>query len=85
MEFAPKVHRIPEVTGSNSVLLAGEQMAVVDTGIPGNGERIVDYIKSIGRSPRDLRWIILTHHHFDHSAGVRAGVAELCAAHPVYG
>lgn len=67
MEFAPQVHRIPAIAGSNAVLLAGEQMAVVDTGLPGNAERIVDYIQSIGRSPRDLRWIVLTHHHHDHS------------------
>lgn len=67
MLIAPNVHRIEGLTGSNVVLLTGEQLAVVDTGMPGNGERIVDYIKSIGRSPSDLRWIVLTHHHLDHS------------------
>jgi glyoxylase-like metal-dependent hydrolase (beta-lactamase superfamily II) len=67
MEIAPNVHRIEGVTGSNSVLLAGEAMAVVDTGISGNGDAILDYIKSIGRSPSDLEWILVTHFHFDHS------------------
>ncbi|MEK7215311.1 MAG: MBL fold metallo-hydrolase [Chloroflexota bacterium] len=67
MEIVPGVYRVEGIAGSNAVLLAGEQMAVVDTGFPGNGEAIVGYIKSIGRSPRDLRWIINTHHHFDHS------------------
>jgi glyoxylase-like metal-dependent hydrolase (beta-lactamase superfamily II) len=42
-------------------------MALVDTGVPGNGDAIVAYIKSLGRSPRDLRWIVTTHYHFDHS------------------
>jgi glyoxylase-like metal-dependent hydrolase (beta-lactamase superfamily II) len=84
MEFAPNVHRIDGVVGSNAVLLAGEQMAVVDTGIPGNGERIVEYIRSIGRSPGDLRWIVLTHHHFDHSgsaAELHALTGAQIAAH----
>ena len=67
MEIAPGVHRIEGVTGSNAVLLAGEQMAVVDTGIAGNGDAIVAYIRSLGRSTNDLRWILVTHFHFDHS------------------
>ena len=71
MEITPGVHRIEEVTGSNSVLLVYEQMAVVDTGIAGNGEAIVSYIKGLGRSPSDLRWIIVTHFHFDHSGSAQ--------------
>lgn len=67
MEILPGVHRVDGIKGSNAVLLLDEQMAVVDTGFPGNGEVIVDYIESLGRSPRDLRWIVNTHHHFDHS------------------
>ncbi|MSQ14318.1 MAG: MBL fold metallo-hydrolase [Dehalococcoidia bacterium] len=67
MEMAPGVHRISEVTGSNVCLLAGEQMTLIDTGIQGNGEAIVSYIKSIGRTPSDLKYILLTHFHHDHS------------------
>ena len=71
MEIIPGVHRIEGVTGSNAVLLLDEQMAVVDTGIAGNGEAIVSYIKSLGRSPSDLRWILVTHFHFDHSGSAQ--------------
>ena len=79
MEIAPGVHRVEDATGSNVVLLADEQMAVVDTGISGNGEAIVSYIKKIGRSPGDLRWILVTHFHFDHS-GSAAELHELTGA-----
>ena len=79
MEIAPNIHRVENVRGSNVTLLTGQQMAVVDTGFPGNGETIVDYIKSIGRSPRDLRWIINTHYHFDHS-GSTAELQQLTDA-----
>ena len=79
MEIAPGVHRLEDVTGSNVVLLADERMAVVDTGISGNGEAIVSYIRKIGRSPNDLRWIIVTHFHFDHS-GSAAELHELTGA-----
>lgn len=53
------------------MLLAGEPMALVDTGIDGNGETIVSYIKSIGRSPFDLEWVIVTHFHYDHSGSAQ--------------
>ena len=79
MEIVPGVHRIEDVTGSNTVLLVDEQMAVVDTGISGNGEAIVSYIKKLGRSPSDLRWILVTHFHFDHS-GSAAELHELTGA-----
>ena len=82
MEITPGVHRIENVAGSNAVLLVDEQMAVVDTGISGNGEAIVDYIRKIGRSPTDLRWILVTHFHFDHS-GSAAELKDLTNAQVV--
>ena len=82
MEIAPGVHRIEGVNGSNAVLLADEQMAVVDTGTSGNGDAIVSYMKQLGRSPGDLRWIVLTHFHFDHS-GSAAELHELTGARVV--
>ncbi len=82
MEIAPGVHRIDGITGSNAVLLVDQQMAMVDTGIPGNTEAIVDYIKKIGRSPRDLRWILVTHFHADHS-GSAAELSDFTGARVV--
>lgn len=79
MEIAPKIHALEGVRGSNSVLLMGEPMAVVDTGYPGNTDAIIDGIKKLGRSPDDLKWIILTHHHFDHS-GSAAELAQATGA-----
>ena len=67
MKIAPHVHRVPEVTGSNAVLLEGDELALIDTGIPGNRDAVLKYIESIGRRPEDLRWIIVTHFHTDHS------------------
>ncbi len=79
MEIAPGIHAVEEVRGSNAILLAGERVAVVDTGFAGNSDAILRGIKAIGRSPRDLAWIILTHHHLDHS-GTAAELHELTGA-----
>lgn len=84
MEIAPDIHRIPGVTGSNACLLAGEQMALIDTGIRENEDAIIDYIRSIGRSPEELRWVIPTHFHFDHSgsaAALHQSTGALVVAH----
>ncbi|MBI2887750.1 MAG: MBL fold metallo-hydrolase [Chloroflexi bacterium] len=82
MEIAPGVHRVPGVTGSNAVLLVDRRMALVDCGVSGNGEAIVRYIRSLGRDPKDLAWVVLTHFHFDHS-GSAAELHHLTGAQVV--
>lgn len=67
MEIIPKVHRVPNVNGSNAVLLEGEELVLVDTGIKGNADAIIRYIDTIGRKPGELKYILLSHFHFDHS------------------
>ena len=79
MEIVSGVHRIEGINGSNAVLVVDEKMAVVDTGIPGNGNAVVSYIRKLGRRPTDLRWILLTHFHSDHS-GSAAELHELTGA-----
>jgi glyoxylase-like metal-dependent hydrolase (beta-lactamase superfamily II) len=71
MEIIPGVHQIEGVTGSNVVLIVDSEMTLVDTGIAGNGEAIVSYIESIGKKPSDLKRILLTHFHYDHSGSAQ--------------
>jgi glyoxylase-like metal-dependent hydrolase (beta-lactamase superfamily II) len=71
MEIIPGVHKIDNVTGSNVVLIVDTEMTLVDTGIAGNGEVIQSYIKGIGRDPLDLKRILLTHFHYDHSGSAQ--------------
>ena len=72
MEIVSKIHRVPDVNGSNCVLMEGEELALVDTGIAGNADAIIRYIESIGRKPSELKYIILSHYHFDHSGSANA-------------
>ena len=58
MEIAENVHRVDDTSGSNCILLLDKNIAVVDTGNPGNAQTIVDYVKSIGRKPEDC-WFSL--------------------------
>ena len=57
---------------SNCYLLAGDDLAIVDTWMPGDEKFILAGIAEIGRSPGELRHILITHAHVDHMGSVAA-------------
>ena len=68
MEIAEGIHRIPRVVGANTYLIKRHDgITVVDTGLPGNAGRILQYVERIGSTPGDVKTIILTHADMDHS------------------
>lgn len=71
MEITSGIHQIEHVRGANSYLVLGSEGAmVVDTGMPGNEERIVEYAKGVGVDPQAIKYIVLTHPDADHSGSV---------------
>jgi glyoxylase-like metal-dependent hydrolase (beta-lactamase superfamily II) len=71
----------------NAFLLdTGDGLALIDTGIPGSAPKITEAVRSIGRELADIRLIIVTHCHSDHS-GSLAEMKRLTGApatmHPV--
>ena len=54
------------------LLEAGGELTLVDTLYDTDGHRILEAISSLGRSPSDLRHIVLTHAHRSHLGGVAA-------------
>jgi glyoxylase-like metal-dependent hydrolase (beta-lactamase superfamily II) len=85
MEIVQNVHRVPGMRGANVYLLAGEAPTVVDTGMPGSAQKILDYAAGLGYAPADVARIVITHHHVDH-VGSGAALQKLTsapvAAHP---
>ncbi len=72
MEFLPGIHLIPGVLWSRIYLIEGENMAIVDTGLPGSARKVMSYIRSIGRDPVDLAYVLMTHSHPDHTSNALA-------------
>ena len=67
MEIAKDLHIIPDLEMSNACLITGPEPALIDTGLPGEGGRILAYMEQVGVSPRALRVIALTHADPAHS------------------
>jgi len=71
LEIAKGIHLIPRVRGANAYLVKSDNgIVVVDTGLPGNADKTLDYIESIGCRPSDVKTIILTHSDLDHAGSV---------------
>jgi hydroxyacylglutathione hydrolase len=49
-----------------SFVIKGDKAVIVDTGYPGNSERILDHLRKNGIEPSDVSLIIITHGHIDH-------------------
>jgi glyoxylase-like metal-dependent hydrolase (beta-lactamase superfamily II) len=72
MEVVADVHRVPGIRGANVYLLLGQELSLVDCGMPGSAPAILSYIQGLGREPAELTRIILTHYHVDHVGSLDA-------------
>ena len=68
MEVVPGIHKVDATWGGNVYLLVEEEgLTLVDAALPGNAGKILHYIEGLGREPSELRYVLLTHAHPDHS------------------
>ena len=79
METSPGIHMIPSARWARVYLIVGETLTLVDSGLPWRPARVLKYIRSIGRRPDELRHILITHSHPDHT-GMTAALAKASGA-----
>lgn len=79
MELLPDIHRIDGVNANAYLIVEPSGLTVIDTGLPGSGQKTLAYLRAIGKAPTQLRTIILTHQHVDHMGGA-AELASLSGA-----
>ncbi len=70
MEIMEGVHLIDGTNANVYLLINGEELTLIDTGMPRQMQKILDYIGKINRKPSDIFKVILTHCHIDHMGNV---------------
>jgi glyoxylase-like metal-dependent hydrolase (beta-lactamase superfamily II) len=56
----------------NAFLLDQDGLTLIDTGLPGGEKRIFHALAELGRSPADIKQILITHLHRDHTGSLTA-------------
>ena len=73
MEIVPGIHKVDGTWGGNVYLLVDEDsLDLVDAALPFNAGKILHYIDHLGRDPSELRYLVLTHAHPDHTGTIPA-------------
>ena len=65
------VYHLPEVHGGPTILL-GDDVVLVDTGVPGSETAILAAVEELGRTAGDVTDIVITHADGDHVGGLAA-------------
>jgi glyoxylase-like metal-dependent hydrolase (beta-lactamase superfamily II) len=74
-EILPGLYRIPLMLGpipytKAYLITSGDELVLVDTGIPKRGPVFMKLLQSLRRKPFDVRHILITHHHYDHTGNL---------------
>jgi glyoxylase-like metal-dependent hydrolase (beta-lactamase superfamily II) len=72
MEIISNVHLIPGIMANPYLIVDSDELTLMDAGLPGSDRKILRYMADLGRSPGDLKRIIITHSDFDHVGGLAA-------------
>jgi glyoxylase-like metal-dependent hydrolase (beta-lactamase superfamily II) len=73
MKSIPPINKVTGYgTGNVYIIEDGDDLVLVDTGVPQDYMLLVDRIKSLGRSPVEVAHVLLTHFHVDHAGSAAA-------------
>ena len=83
MQVLPNIYQIT-TRGVNIILIAEQELTLIDTGFSGSLSRIANFVSRLGRSVSELSLIIITHNHLDHVGGLpelRRATSAIAAVH----
>ena len=69
-EVIPGVFQVTH-RGANVLVIAEDTLTLIDAGLRDSASHVLEFIKHIGRSPKEISLILLTHNHIDHMGGLR--------------
>jgi len=72
VKIADGVFVVPEVAANTYVIVDPDGLTLIDAGLPRSRDRILRFISGLGRPPRDVKRILLTHADWDHIGSLAA-------------
>jgi len=72
MEIIPNVHVIPGGIVNCYLIVDPDGLTLIDTGLPGNANKILQYVEGLGHKPGDVKRILITHADGDHVGSLAA-------------
>jgi hydroxyacylglutathione hydrolase len=70
MEIIQGVHQVDGING-NVYLISSDNIMLIDTGMPHNAQNILKYVsENLNRDPSEIKTIVITHHHIDHTGSL---------------
>jgi glyoxylase-like metal-dependent hydrolase (beta-lactamase superfamily II) len=81
-DVALGIHRVEDANVNWYLVEGDDGLTVVDAGVPDSWSSLHEALRELGRTPRDLKALVLTHAHFDHIGFAERARTELGL--PVY-
>jgi len=72
MKITDNIFQVDDMVGGPTVIISGDEVTLVDAGLPGNDEKILAFIESLGHPRGALKHILLTHSDGDHIGSLPA-------------
>ncbi|RVU22414.1 MBL fold metallo-hydrolase [Streptomyces antnestii] len=69
IKVVPRLHLFRFPVGQACLWDDGDELTLVDAGAAGAGQALADAVRGLGRDPREVRRVVLTHFHEDHAGG----------------
>ena len=66
MKIGDEVYSLDSTKGNYVYLILAEEIILIDTGLPKNGNGILNDLKSMDIKPHDIKHILITHDDMDH-------------------
>ena len=69
IKLAPQLYFLQFQVGHCYLSVDADGLTLIDTGVPGSAAHVADAIRGLGHEPAEVRRLLFTHFHIDHTGG----------------